>query len=519
MKRSLSPILVSALALTVLLAPPARPAGAARGFVENAIAPPYKVVTRHAAVVNGKKIAYDAIVEERVFDDETKKARASLVTISYIRTDVAEGTVRPVVFAFNGGPGSASLWTNFGGLGPRRILFQDPRSDEDVHPKTVPPFLYGENAESLLDAADLVFIDPPGTGFSRVLDGNDETRFYGVDQDARLVCAWIEDWIARNGRWNSPRYLLGESYGTIRAAEVAFLLAGGPMSTGRLSALTLNGVILLGQAMNLNLGNVDVECVNALPNFAATAWYHGKVERGNRTLEEHVDDARAFAAGEYLQALHAGSALPAGERSRVAGRLSGLIGLSPDVLLECDLRPSAALFASALLRKEGLRAGAYDSRFTLPQNPDGGDPVADDPAMAQYTPSIIAAFREHLAKDLGVTLKQSYEAIAFQAVNSRWDYGFGPGIPVPPKNFAKDLAAAMGRNPALRLFVGIGYYDLVTTLGSAEYTIAHAGIDPGRVSFGYYPSGHMAYIGAESRKSLAVDLRRFIARAAGEGGK
>jgi carboxypeptidase C (cathepsin A) len=219
--------------------------------------------------------------------------------------------------------------------------------------------------------------------------------------------------------------------------------------------------------------------VNALPSYAATAWYHGKIERENRTLKEIVDDARAFAAGDYLCALHAGSALSAGKRDRIAERLSGLIGLSKDILLECDLRPGPAFFAAALLRKEGMQVGAYDSRFTLPLNPSGGDPVADDPAMAQYTPSMVAAFRELLTKDLGVTLALSYEAIDFKSVNSRWDYGFGPGISMPLRDYAGDLAVAMRRNPGLKLFVGAGYFDLVTTLGSAEYTIAHAGIDPG----------------------------------------
>ncbi|MHB8054120.1 MAG: S10 family peptidase, partial [Candidatus Aminicenantales bacterium] len=274
--------------------------------------------------------------------------------------------------------------------------------------------------------------------------------------------------------------------------------------------------ILLGQAMNLNdREGEDVGFLNALPTLAATAWYHGKINRENKTLEQHVEEARSFAANDYLRALYAGSALSSEERIRIAERLSALIGLSKDFILERDLRLSAEVFAVELLKADGKQLGAYDSRFTLPLNPSGKDPVADDPAMAQYTPSMVAAFNEYLKKELGVEMELSYDTIEFKTVNFRWDYGFGPGIPFPSRNHAKDLAVAMRRNPSLKLFVGAGYFDFVTTFGSAEYTIAHAGIDPGRVSFGYYKAGHMSYIGEDNRKALADDLRRFIA-AAGE---
>jgi carboxypeptidase C (cathepsin A) len=479
--------------------------------------PPFKIVTQHTAVIGGKEVKYKAVVEETFFYNEKKERSASVVSISYVRTDIENVSPRPVVFAFNGGPGAASIWTNFGLLGPCRVLFQDQVNSEEIHPKTVPPFLYGNNPDSLLDAADIVLFDPPGTGFSRVLGTNNESQFYGVEQDAKLTCEFIENWITKNGRWNSSRFLLGESYGTIRAAEVAYLLTGGPFGTGKLNAITLNGVILLGQAMDLYSEGVgDVGFLNALPTLAATAWYHGKISRENKTLEQHVDAARSFAANDYLRALYAGSALSSEERIRIAERLSALIGLPKDLILEHNLRLSSELFEAKLLKAEGKQLGAYDGRFTLPLNPSGRDPVADDPAMAQYTPSMVAAFNEYLKKELGVEMDLPYNTIEFKTVNFRWDYGFGPGISIPNKNYADDLAVAMRRNPSLKLFVGAGYFDFVTPIGSAEYTIAHADIDPSRVSFRFYKSGHMAYIGEENRKTLADDLRRFIAAAGGK---
>ncbi len=473
--------------------------------------PPYKVVTQHTGVFGGKKVAYTATLEETFFLNDHSERTASLVSISYVRTDIPKGSNRPVIFVFNGGPGSASLWMHMGLLGPYRVLYQDTISEEEVHPRTVPPFLYDDNPDCVLDAADIVLFDPPGTGFSRVLGENNEKLFYGVQQDAKVTCEFIEDWVDRNGRWNSPKFLMGESYGTIRAAVVAHMLVGGPNTTGRMDGITLNGVILLGQAMNMFAGRSgDTNFLNNLPSLAATAWYHGKVNRDNRSLEQHVDDARAFAANDYIRALYAGSALSSEEKIRIAEKLASLTGLSQNFILEKNLRVDARSFAKELLKAEGEQLGLYDGRFTLPLNPGGRDPVADDPAMAQYVPLFVVTLNEYLRKELRVEVGLPYNVIEFAKVNARWDYGFGPGTPASNRNYAEDLAIAMRRNPNLRVLVGTGYFDLVTTIGSAEHMISHIEIDRSRVSHKLYQSGHMPYIGVSSRQNLTKDLRQFI---------
>ncbi len=497
--------------LAAVSLPPAQQAVSTAAPETESTRHPYKSVTRHSAVIGGKQVEYTATVEETFSLNAQGDRVASLVSISYMRTDARNAAHRPVIFVFNGGPGSASLWLHLGFLGPRRVLFQDNVSEDEVHPRTTPPFLFGENHDSLLDVADIVLFDTPGTGFSRVIGANNDRLFYGVQQDAKATCEFIEDWVERNGRWNSPKFLLGESYGTIRAAVVTYMLVGGPLTTGRMDAVTLNGVIVLGQAMNMfGERGGDIGCLNSLPTMAATAWYHGKVNRENTSFEQHVELARAFAANDYVRALYAGSTLSPGERTRIADRLAALIGVSQNFILEKNLRVDTRSFAGELLKAEGKQVGLYDGRFTLPLNPSGQDPVADDPAMSQYTPSFLATLNEYLQKELRVEIGLPYNAIEFKKVNAGWDYGFGPGIPFSNKNHADDLAIAMRRNPSLSLFVGTGYFDLVTTIGSAEYTIAHEDIDPRRVTMKFYKSGHMPYIGVSSRRTLADDLRQFI---------
>lgn len=473
---------------------------------EEAARPARRFVSRRNGTFGGTRVQYVASVEETFLHDEAGRRTASLFSTSYVRTGLPRDAVRPVVFAFNGGPGSASIWLHMGALGPRRVLYDDPVGPEEVHPRTAPPFRLGDNPDSVLDVADVVLFDPPGTGYSRIIGAGEAKQFYGVQQDARATAEFIQDWLRRHDRWNSPKFLVGESYGTIRAAVVARLLAGGPTETGRMDAVTLNGVVLLGQHMDFSGASADYRPALDLPTLAAVAWYHGKVDRGPG-LQAHVDAARAFAADDYLRALFAGSRLPETERRRVADRLAALTGLPPQFLLERELRVDAAAFAGELLRPEGRQLGLYDGRFVLPRRASGGDPVADDPAMGQYVPVYVAGLDRYFRQELGVRLDLPYNAIEFREVNAQWER--------MDRNHAHDLAVAMRRNPALRLFVGTGYYDLATTLGAAEYTVARSGIDPARVRYAYYESGHMPYIGEASRRRLAEDLRGFIREATG----
>lgn len=491
------------IALALALAPVA--AQAAPAPAPSSDAAPRRFVSDHQLRIGGKAIRYRAAVEEHVLIDPGERPTASVFTTSYERTDLPKGTVRPVMFVFNGGPGSASLWLQMGLVGPKRIAFGDP-----VKPETVPPFAVVDNDDTPLDVADIVLIDPPGTGFSRILPAGKPEDYYGADADAAATVKIIEDWVRAHGRWNAPKYLLSESYGTVRAALVARLLAGGPMETGRMDGVTLNGVILLGQALDMR-DKGDLAYQTALPTLAATACYFGKVQPGC-TPAGQAEAARRFAADDYGKALYAGSALPEAERAAVAAKLSTLIGLPQGAIEGADLRVSAGAFSHMLLAAKGEQLGLYDGRFTLPLKASGGDPVADDPAMGQYVPGFVAAFNGYERGELGVTIDADYQAIGFREVNAHWDYGSGPGVPAA-HDFADDLAIAMRRNPQLRLMVGCGYYDLVTTLGSAEYTVSHAGIPLAATSFHYYTAGHMSYLGDAPRRALAADLRAFVTAA------
>ncbi len=483
-------------------------AGASAGGGATQSAPghaPYRFESHGQARIDGRRLEYRALVEETFVTDPGGQKIASIVSTNYFLEDGQKGGQRPVLFVFNGGPGSAGLWLQMGLAGPRRVDFEDA-----VKPRTVPPFHLADNAESLLDVADIVIFDPPGTGYSRVLPAGKAEDFYGVKQDAAVTLEFIRGWLQRHDRFNSPRFLLGESYGTVRAAVVAKLMPGGPFGSGHMDAITLNGVILLGEAIGHADG--DIALANTLPSLAAAAWYHGKVDRQGKTLAQQFDAARAFAANEYIQALYAGSDLDEKTRQAVARRLAELTGLPLELVLAENLRITADIFAAHLLQGTGRQVGKYDARFTLPLAADGGDPVADDPAMAQYVPAFVAAVNLHLRDELGVTLPEPYLAIEFHRVNGRWDWGHGPGVP-SRGDYAGDLAVAMRRNPALRLFVGSGYYDLVTTAGAAEYMVTHNDLPAGRVTLRNYESGHMAYLGDQSRKKLAADLRRFITAA------
>ncbi|QNQ11878.1 peptidase S10 [Sphingomonas alpina] len=484
------------LAFAALLAGPAlaAPAPAARETPQ-----PRIFRSEGQGSFGGVRLRYAAAVEEYLLPG------ASIFLTSYIRSDVKAPLTRPVIFAFNGGPGSASIWLHMGLMGPRRVDFDDPATA-----RTVAPFATVANPDSPLDVADIVLIDPPSTGYSRILPDGKAEQFYGTQQDAQAMVDVMQQWLRRHGRLNAPRYLISESYGTIRAAVMAKLMAGGPTQTGGMDGLTLNGVILLGQALDMGRGTEgdDRPYLGLLPSQAATACYFRKVAAGC-TPQGQAEAARRFIDASYLPALYAGSRLPADRKAEVARQMSALIGISERDILASDLRISGAAFAKLLLADRGQRVGLYDARFVLPLQGAGSDPVADDPAMGQYVPGFAAAWNDYAVTTLKVDLDTPYQPIAFRDVNARWDYGSGAGVPLG-RNFAVDLAAAMNRNPAMRLMVGTGYYDLVTPLGTAEYTLTHAGVPLGATSFHAYPSGHMPYLGAEARTALIRDIRAFV---------
>jgi len=465
---------------------------------------PRSFESTHTGTFGATTVTYTVTAADTFLGAATGRPTATIFAFSYLRQGVRDASTRPVTFIFNGGPGSSSLWIHVGAMGPRIV---DLGSDT-AHPRTVGPFpQMRANPLSPLDVTDLVFIDPVGTGFSHLLPGGKPEQYYGVDEDARATAEFIEAWLTQHHRWSSPKFVLGESYGTIRVCELLKVAFGGPFAGEQLPAITFNGAILLGTALGGGGGEVALQSL--LPSLAAVAWYHGKVDKAGRTFEGFIQEARQFAAADYGAALYAGTRLTAEQRQSIARRMSALIGLSEDDILKSDLRISAEEFAGELLRDRHLQLGRYDARYVLASRGAGSDPVADDPAMAQYVPAFVTAFHEYLHDELRIPLQESYQVIAFRDVNAHWKYG-ARGEEGP---YAADLAAAMRRTPAMRLMVGAGYYDLVTPFGAAEYALSHVDLPRDRTFFKYYASGHMAYLGAEPTQELMRDLRSFLSGA------
>ena len=360
---------------------------------------PHRFETTHQGTFGGTRLRYQAIVEEHFIKDDAGQRTASVYTISYLRSDAkADAAQRPVIFAFNGGPGSSSVWLHLGLLGPARV-----EAGEPSKPNTVAPFRYVENPDSPLDVADIVLIDPPGTGYSRILPAGKPEQFLSTDADARMTVDLMRDWLKDHGRLNSPRYIISESYGTIRAAVVAKMLAGGPIVTGRMEGIALNGVILLGQSMDMSNDSSDRPALTALPTLAAAACYHHKVQPGC-TAAAQADAARKLARASLLPALYDGYRLDPANRAQLAGQIAELIGVDQQAVLDANLRLSPGDFAQQLLKKDGRRTGMYDARYTLPLAGAGQDPVADDPAMAQYVPAYVGAWSDYSRKELGIDL-------------------------------------------------------------------------------------------------------------------
>lgn len=469
--------------------------------------PPYRSISHHQLTVGDQEISYDAIAGETYLRDSAGNAIGSIFSFTYLRNDVANRD-RPVLFIFNGGPGSASLWLHLGALGPKKVEL-----DEEVNPSNIPPFLLSDNKNSPLDIADLVFIDPIGTGFSRPLNGTDPKIFWGVDEDADAIAQFIELWLTEYGRWNSPKFVLGESYGSTRAAVLSRFLMGGPFPPGILRGISLNGIVMVGTQLENPASTKTPEQVlqqNALriPGIAVTAAYHKLVPvQGN--IENHFRQALRFSKTRYLSALQklAQEKLSAEEKTGILQEIKRLTGLSASQIGE-DLVITEKEYAKIALQQQGLEIGIYDSRYTLPLTNSGQNPVADDPAMTRYGPGFVAAFHELLGSHLNVKLNRSYRSIRWKDLLPHWNWGRG-FTPLPIQNSAQELAWAMRRNPDLRVMVASGYFDLATTPAAAFDQIESGGVPAERVTFKEYPSGHMVYLGG-TEQAFAEDLRQFL---------
>jgi carboxypeptidase C (cathepsin A) len=466
---------------------------------------PVRVESSHSGVFNGEQLEFRAIVADIQLKRENGKPFASVFTTAYLKEGVSDPSSRPITFVFNGGPGSASVWLHMGLMGPRRVDVPS----EAVHAGS-PPYSVVDNPVSPLGVTDLVFIDPPGTGFSRLIGDGKPDDVFGLREDARTVAAVVREWIRSNGRWNSPVFLAGESFGTTRAAAMLPELMRGS------EPIAVNGVILISQAMDYTGSSpyVDdnlISFITYLPTMAATAWYHGKVDRTGRTLEEFLDDVRRFAAGDYLTALFRGSSLSQAEQEEIAHRYAAYTGLESAYVLRSRLRVNATRFVKELLREEGLAIGRLDGRYTADEIDDVADRPSFDAASAAISAPYSTAIHQHLNEVLGVDLEKPYHTSGPDVGrNWVWDRTLSGGGEPRYVNTAPDLAWAMSYNPDLRVMVASGYYDYATPFFDAEYTLARHGIDMGRVTMTYYEAGHMMYLHGPSREEVAADIRTFI---------
>jgi len=467
-------------------------------------APPQKSVTHGSVTVNGETIRYTATAGSIILKDDKGAPTASMFYIAYTK-DGANANKRPLTFAYNGGPGGSSVLVNIGGFGPMRV------QTTDAMPTPPPPYQFKGNPYSLLDKTDLVFIDAVGTGFSKPLGKASGKDFWGVDQDVKSFGEFIENYITENNRWNSPKFVLGESYGTPRSAMLANWL--------QQNGIALNGVILLSSILNFNdefwfqpPGSNDLSYELYLPSYAAVAWYHNHLPNKPADLPAFLEQVRQFALGEYAQALEAGDSISAAQEDAVIARLHAYTGLSETYLREAKLRVLPARFMKQLLRDQGRTVGRFDARFEGIDFDNAGEYPDNDASSSAIFPAVVTVFHNYLLNDLKYKSGADYEFLNYK-VNRAWDWHHmidGQKLPVP--DTLPDLRDAMTQNPHLQVFSGNGYFDLATPFFKTEYELNHMGLDPSlqnHIHFGYYGDGHMLYLHTAALAKLHADLDRF----------
>ena len=429
--------------------------------------------------------------------------KADIFFVAYTKDD-AEATDRPITFCFNGGPGSSSVWLHLGMLGPQRVKLPDDAS------RLQPPAKLEANPHSLLDKTDLVFIDPVSTGYSRPAKGEKKSQFHGYDEDVRSVGQFIHDYTTKYGRWGSPKFLLGESYGGIRAAGLS----------GELQQryhMYLNGIVVISGVIDFQTlrasGNNDIAYVLFVPGYAATAWYHKTLDDQfqSKSVDEVVDEAEAFARGPYLQALLAGDSLPDDERQAVIDRMAELTGLSADYIDRANLRVAMHRFGKELLRSRKQVVGRFDSRYTGVDRDHVGEYTGHDPSGSAFFGPFTTAMNQYLRDVLEVEEERVYEILTSNV--RPWDYSEFTNRYV---NATETLRRAMSDNPFLKVFAACGYYDLATPPFAMEYTRDHLGLAPNlrdNFTMGFYEGGHMMYVHEPSLKKLRDDLVKFYASA------
>ena len=493
-------------------------------------------VTRGSVTIAGKTLGYQAEagmlvvhVKDPMDDDapplhEEKGAppppqppEAAMSYVAYFHGD-KENAHRPLTFLYNGGPGSSTVWLHMGAFGPKRVVTAD-----DTHSPAA-PYRLVDNEYSLLDVSDLVFIDAPGTGFGHLRGTDKEKAFYGVDQDAHAFANFIVEFLSRHNRWNSPKYLFGESYGTTRSAALANILE-------KEKSLDLNGIILLSQILNFDTSvdqpqfnpGVDLPFVLALPTYAATAWYHHKLPNQPAALEPLLREVEAFALTDYLQALAAGSTLSAERKSAIASRLHEYTGLATDYIERAGLRVNGGEFEKTLMGSD-ITTGRLDTRFAGPTIDPMSKEADYDPQSAAISSAYVSAFNDYVRTALKFGDRKTYKPVI--DLDKIWDMQHQPPgaeAKVPgPINVIPDLAVAMKQNPNLKVQLNGGYYDLATPYFAAVYELHQLPLQSalqGNIEMHFYTSGHMVYAHEPDLKALHANVAAFIEKTRNGAGK
>ena len=457
------------------------------------------VVTKHSIELPGGPLKYTATTGMMPIRDAEGTTEAQIFYIAYTRDDAGTGKARPLMFSFNGGPGSSSVWLHMGALGPKRVVMPDDATFAK------PPFTLVENPDTWLEFTDLVFIDPVGTGFSRATRPELNKKFHGLRGDIDSIAEFVRMYLTRNERWNSPLYLVGESYGTMRAAGLSDALVERGIA---LNGIALVSTILNFQTTRFGTGN-DLPYVLHLPTYAATAWYHKKMPEAlqKREIRDVLKEVEEWAGGEYARALERGDRLSAEERAAVVKRLSDYTGLTPEYVDNSDLRIEIMRFCKELLRDRKRTVGRLDTRYVgIDENAVEARPEAD-PSMSAIRAPYTATFASYVRGELNYKSDRHYYILG-EGVGP-WDFGQNQGF----ADTSSALRDAISKNPFMKVFVASGYYDLATPYFAAEYTLSHMGLDPAQralFSNAYYEAGHMMYVHSPSLKKLAADVKHFV---------
>jgi len=459
-----------------------------------------EIVTSHSFKMNGKEIKYKAATGLVVLNDEKSCPKATISYVAYTKDGVKDNSQRPITFCFNGGPGSSSVWLHLGAYGPRIIAL-------DNQGKPEYPVHLVDNPQSLLDISDLVFIDPVSTGYSRAAPDVEAKQFHGVDEDIKSVGEFIRLYVTRNDRWESPKYLSGESYGTTRAAGLVLHLQDD-------KNMFFDGVVLVSSILNfqthLNAQGNDLPYITSMPSYAIAAWYYGRIPHEKYPdIPSLLKDVESFAFNEYANALMKGDALSDGDRKEITGKLMFYTGLPESYIQLTNLRVNKHRFLEEFMRDEKKFLGRFDLRMSGPNYHPTSNGYDFDPSVEIYIGPYTAALNHYMRHDLKWENDEEYQVLAS---GLKWDFSKATNKYL---DVSEDLLEALSKNPRLRIFIAHGYYDLALPFAGTKYTLNHMGLEGDQhqqITFKHYDGGHMMYHDKAVLKQMKSDLSTFYQR-------